>query len=287
MLPISVSIPTGLTFDVATWGDGDRLALCLHGFPESSYSWRFQGPVLAELGYRAWAPDQRGYSARARPGATRAYRLRYLIDDVAALIDASAARSVTLIGHDWGAMVAWWFAIRRTRPLERLVICNVPHPATFVANLGPRQLLRSWYAFAFQVPCLPEALLGAAHAAPVAAAIRRSSADPSRFPDDVLDVYRRKAAEPGALRAMLDWYRANFRGGLAEQFRLGVAPIDVPTLVVWGCKDVALGEETLRGLDRYVQDLTVHRLAEVSHWVQQEAPEAVNDVLRAWLSSTR
>ncbi|HTW84539.1 MAG TPA: alpha/beta hydrolase [Candidatus Sulfotelmatobacter sp.] len=275
----------GGRFEVETCGEGDRLALCLHGFPEHAISWRHQAPLLASLGYRVWMPNQRGYGNSARPAATSAYAMEHLLADVAGLIDASGARSVTLLGHDWGAMVAWVFAIRQVRPLERLVIMNVPHPATFRAALRTswRQKLRSSYVSFFHLPWLPESLLGLDRAEPIAQTFLLSSCDRSRFPRDVLEVYKRNAARPGALHAMLAWYRANVGGGgLAAQLRAGVPIVEVPTLVLWGTADVALGVETIAGLDRYVRDLTVRYLPGVSHWVQQEAPEAVNEKLAAF-----
>jgi pimeloyl-ACP methyl ester carboxylesterase len=275
----------GLDFEVETCGDGDRLALCLHGFPELAYSWRYQMPLLAELGYRVWAPNQRGYGNSSRPRATSAYALSHLLDDVASLIDASGARSVTLLGHDWGAIVAWFFAIRKLRPLERLVIMNVPHPLVFREALRKAaQRKRSWYVAAFQLPFLPELVLSRNGAEPIAQLILRSSRDRSRFGRDVLDVYRRAAAQPGALKAMIDWYRANIRGGgMRAQMRLGMPTIDVPTLMVWGESDAALGIETTYGTERYVRNLTLRTLPGVSHWVQQEAPEVVNVMLAAFL----
>ena len=283
----TIAVPAnGLTFEVEEWGAGDRLALCLHGFPEHAHSWRLQGPMLAEMGFRVWAPNQRGYGKTTRPRATSAYALTNLMEDVAALIDASGAKSVTLIAHDWGAIVAWWFAIRQLRPLERLVIMNVPHPVPFrdaYKNL-PEQRKKSRYVTYFQVPFVPEWYLGRDHAAPIARLIRGSACDKSRFPHDVLNVYRENAAQPGALRAMIDWYRANFRGGgIRAQARLGIPVIETPTLMIWGEVDVALCKETTYGTDRYVRDLTLRYLPGVSHWVQQEAPEIVNAMLRAFL----
>ncbi|GAC1416760.1 MAG: alpha/beta hydrolase [Candidatus Velthaea sp.] len=274
-----------LRFEVTASGEGARLALLLHGFPESAYSWRYQLPMLAQLGYRVWVPNQRGYGGSSRPPNVADYAIETLLEDVAALIDVSGATSVTLIGHDWGAVVAWLFATRRIRPLERLIIMNVPHPALFAERLrDPRQLLRSWYAAFFQIPRIPEAILGVNGAWPIANAIARSAQDRTRFPADVLDVYRRNAAQPGALRAMLNWYRAFGRGGgFARQCRLGFPPIDVPTLMIWGERDVALTKATTYGTSRYVRDLTVRYLPGVSHWVQQEAPEIVNAMLGAFL----
>jgi epoxide hydrolase 4 len=281
------SVPAnGLRFHVASCGEGEALALCLHGFPESWFSWRFQLPLLARLGWRAWAPDLRGYGETSRPTHMRDYALEHLLDDVAGLIDASGARRVMLLAHDWGALVAWSFAMRRVRPLERLVILNVPHPAAAAAAFrSPRQWLRSWYALFFQVPRLPEWLLARRGGEAVGRAIARSACDRSRFPEEVLAVYRANAARPGAAKAMIDYYRALVRGGGARRQRaLGTPPIEVPTLMLWGVEDVALTLETTFGTDRYVHDLTLRYLPGVSHWAQQEAPEVVNALLEAWLA---
>ncbi len=274
-----------IQFHVASCGEGERLALCLHGFPETWFSWRHQMPLLAGLGYRVWAPDLRGDGESDRPLAMRDYAIEALMDDVANLIDASGARETFLLAHDWGAVIAWHFAMRRLRPLSHLAILNVPHPAPFARELRKlRQIRRSWYAAFFQIPWLPDRMLAARGGRAVGEAIRRSARDASRFPEEVLDVYRRAAAQPGATTAMLHYYRAFVRGGGARrQEALGFPRIDTPTLLVWGEEDVALTKETTFGTDAYVSDLTVRYLPGVSHWVQQEAPESVNAMLRAFV----
>ncbi len=147
----------GLEFEVLMAGGGDRLALLLHGFPEHAISWREQMEPLARLGYKVWAPNQRGYGRSSRPGRVEDYDIERLMEDVAGLIDAADAKETVLIGHDWGGVVAWCFASRKINPLKALVILNVPHPACYVRSMGrPGQLMRSWYAWAFQVPWLPE-----------------------------------------------------------------------------------------------------------------------------------
>jgi pimeloyl-ACP methyl ester carboxylesterase len=276
----------GLSFDVATCGEGGRLALCLHGFPECGYSWRYQLPLLARLGYRAWAPDLRGYGESSRPLGIAEYAIEKLMDDVAGLIDASHARSAILLAHDWGAVIAWYFAMRKLRPLERLVIMNVPHPGVLQRRFWrSRQLFRSWYVFFFQIPGLPERMLRARNYAAVADAFRGMAVDRRRFPDEVIDVYRKNAAHPGALTAMVNYYRALVRGGGARrQAALGFPVIDTPTLMIWGEQDRALGKETTFGTEAFVRDFTIRYLPGVSHWVQQEAPEAVNAMLEAWLT---
>jgi pimeloyl-ACP methyl ester carboxylesterase len=270
----------GLQFEVLEEGAGDRLALCLHGFPEHAVSWRRQMPVLAAMGYRVWAVNQRGYGRTTRPLRVGDYAIPHLMADVAALMDASGARSTVLIGHDWGAMVAWCFAAGQVRPLERLVIMNVPHPLCFRAALRhPRQMLRSWYTAFFQVPVLPDRLLAAGNGA----AVRRMFAGLD-LPPEVMATYTRQIAEPGAATAMLNWYRAARRPGPGMPDLTRV--IETPTMVVWGEDDVALDLICLEGTERYVRDLAVHRLPGVSHWVQQDAPDAVNRLLRGFLASS-
>ena len=274
----------GQRFHVAAVGEGDRLALCLHGFPECWYSWRLQMPLLARLGYRVWAPDLRGYGLSSRPTEIRDYAIERLMDDVAGLIDASGATSTTLIAHDWGGLIAWFFATRRLRPLDRLVVMNIPHVGAARGNMSWRQRRRSWYALFFQIPGLPERMFGA-DARRIGRMFQRTSARPDAFTPEDVEVYRENAALPGATKAMIHYYRALVRGGgMRRQMALGFPVIDVPTLLLWGTEDVALGVELTRGTDRFVSDLTVRYLPGVGHWVQQEAPAEVNEMLEAWLA---
>jgi epoxide hydrolase 4 len=275
----------GLRFHVATCGEGDRLALFLHGFPECWYSWRYQLPLLASLGYRAWAPDLRGYGDTTWLPSVRDYAIENLMEDVAQLIDAAKPSSTVLIAHDWGGIIAWYFALRRLRPLERLVIMNLPHPGVMDRVIRTaRQMRRSWYAVFFQLPWLPEKLMAAQGYRAIGEAFRGMAIDKSRFPDEVLQVYRDNAARPGALTAMLHYYRAFGRGGgVSRQRRLGFPKIDTPTLMIWGEEDSALGKETTYGTEEFVSNLTIRYLPRVSHWVQQEAPEKVNEILADWL----
>ena len=274
-----------LRFHVASCGQGERLALCLHGFPESWYSWRYQMPLLADEGYQVWAPDLRGYGESDRPERVADYGIETLMQDVAGLIDASGARSTLLVGHDWGGIIAWLFAARKIRALEGLVIMNVPHPGCFRQALRiPRQLLRSWYTLFFQLPWLPEKLLTARGGRLVGQAFQRSAVHKERFGEEVQSVYRHNATRPGAMRAMLNYYRAMGRGGGdRRQRRLGYPVIETPSLMIWGEQDIALGVELTRFTERYVRDLTLRYLPDASHWVQQDDPEAVNQILRAWL----
>jgi pimeloyl-ACP methyl ester carboxylesterase len=273
----------GIEFEVATIGTGDRLALCLHGFPEHAYSWRFQMPLLARLGYRVWAPNLRGYGKSSTPLGVAAYKTPTLVEDVLALIAASGASETVLIAHDWGAVLAWTIGMEHPDRIARLVIMNVPHPARFGAELWRTgQFLRSWYMFFFQLPRLPEYLLGRAGAKAIGNAFRANTKHPERFPDSDVDVYRQNALRPGGLTAMINWYRALMRfGGLR---RRDFPMIETPTLFLWGDADFALDVRTALGTEQYVRNLTFRRLDGISHWVQQEAPEAVNAMLEAWLT---
>lgn len=278
----------GLRFELAecmprNGESGDRLALMLHGFPELNYSWRHQMPLLAERGWRVWAPNMRGYGASSRPDGNKSYRVNRLVEDVAALIDASGARETMLIAHDWGALVAWNFAIRQIRPLSRLVIMNVPHPKCAEREIRHwYQLKKSWYIFFFQLPFLPELLMTAKGARAVKGAFYDSAGDKSRFPREVLQTYADAALRPGAMTAMLNYYRALLRN--PDIRRIGEGRVEIPTLVIWGEDDLAIDIRCTDGMEQWVPDLELHRLPGVSHWVQQDAPEKVNAILDSWLA---
>ena len=265
-------------------GEGDAVALFLHGFPEARISWRHQLPALAALGWRAVAPDLRGYGDSSRPRDRDAYAIRHLVEDAAALFDALGAKRRLLIGHDWGAAIAWAFTIRHARPLEGLIVMNVPHPTVFrrVLSTSWRQKARSWYIAFFQLPWLPEKALTARGARAVERAFTGMARNPDAFPPEVLAHYRENALVPGAATAMINYYRANVRS-LGQSGR--VPPVQVPTLMIWGEQDTALGLELTEGYDGLVNDFTLVRLPDASHWVQQDAPDAVNAAMAHWLAA--
>lgn len=273
----------GIEFEVATLGSGERLALCLHGFPEHAYSWRFQMKLLARLGYRVWAPNLRGYGNSTAPEGVAAYKLSTLVDDVLGLITASGAAETLLMAHDWGGILAWQIGMFHAAAIDRLVIMNVPHPGR-VKDVFWRsgQFLKSWYMFVFQIPALPEAMLRRNGGKAIAQIFRNNVRRKENFTDADLAVYQDNAMRPGGLTAMVNWYRALFRfGGLP---RANFPMIETPTLFLWGDADFALSVQTALGTEAYVSNLTFRRLDRVSHWVQQEAPEAVNAMLEAWLT---
>lgn len=278
----------GLRFELAVAGpaNSDKLAICLHGFPELAYSWRFQMPTLAAKGWRVWAPNMRGYGESEKPAGVGNYALNHLIQDVAALIDAAKAenpaREVMLVAHDWGAIVAWHFAIHMPRPIKRLVIMNVPHPKVAEREIfKSRQFWKSWYIFFFQLPWLPEFVLKRGGGKRIRQAFSKMALDQTNFGDADLDVYAGAALRTGSMTAMVNYYRALLRTPDVKQ--TGEARVIIPTLMIWGEADTALNIHCTEGTEEWVPRLTLKRLPGVSHWVQQEAPEKVNAILADWL----
>jgi epoxide hydrolase 4 len=270
----------GVRLHVATCGTGQPVLL-LHGFPEFWYSWRRQLPVLADAGLQAVAPDMRGYNLSDRPKGRRAYTISALVADVAALARRYGA-PVSVVGHDWGGVVAWAFAGRHPELLQRLVIINAPHPDLYLRSLRrPPQMLMSWYVGVFQIPLLPELALRARDHALVRRMFRAAAARPHAFSEEEIDTYVRAIARPGALTAALNYYRAARIESELEQARR--ARVEAETMVIWGEKDTALDVVQLDGLERVAPRLRVHRLPDVGHWVQSEAPETVNRLLVEFL----
>ncbi len=274
----------GLDFACDVAGEGDDVALCLHGFPESRFSWRFQLPFLAAQGWRAVAPDLRGYGQSSRPTPTyagkAAYHIDHLVDDVVGMFEALKPRRKLLVAHDWGAVIAWVVAMRRAVDLDGLIVMNVPHPTVFgdlISHHRP-QKLKSWYVAFFQLPWLPEFLLRQNRADGIAKAFLNMAIDKGAFPPHVLEEYRKNALIPGALTAMINYYRANLK--ILEETS---PPIDVPTLMLWGEEDTALDIKLTEGYGPHVKDFTLVRFPNVSHWVQQEAPVPVNTAMLEWL----
>jgi len=275
----------GLRFEVDMCGDqsSKKLAICLHGFPEHSVSWRNQLPMLAALSYKTWAPNMRGYGNSSMPPDKKDYAIEKLLADVAALIDAAECDETILLAHDWGAVIAWYFAIREVRPLSKLVVCNVPHPAAAAENAGWSQLKKSWYILFFQIPGLPEWLISQRGPA-VGQAIQDSSSRPEMYSSDVLALYSQNAVRSGGLKAMINYYRQLiFGGGAKRQKDLGFPIIQTPTLMCWGEDDLALTKETTYGTDKWVEDFTIRYLPRISHWVQQDAPVEVNAMIKAFI----
>ncbi len=267
----------GVRFHYVEAGSG-QLVLLLHGFPEFWYSWRYQIPALAER-FHVVAPDMRGYNETSKPRT--GYDMKTLVADVAALVAALGYDRVRLAGHDWGGAVAWATAARHPDLVERLSILNAPHPTAMARALrsSPRQLMRSWYMFVFQIRGLAEWTLRRDNFARLERRIRADMAHPERMSDEDAARFRTAISKPGALESALEYYRAAFRAARQEGFRAHEQIVRVPTQVIWGERDTALGVELLDDLDRWVPAVEIHRIASASHWVQQDEPELVTDFM--------
>lgn len=259
----------GLVFDAVADGPADgRPVVLLHGFPQTSHSWRHVMPALAGAGMRVVAPDQRGYSAGARPTDTSAYAMTHLVDDVIGMLDALGAEQADVVGHDWGAAVAWQVAGRHPERVRTLTAVSVPHPAAFVEALrtDEDQQQRSQYMRFFQQVGVAEDALLADNAAALRAVFG---------PVQDVDRYVAHMQQPGALTAALGWYRAQ---DLADVEAAG--PTTVPTLYVWSDNDIALGPVGAHATAAHVTGpYRFEVLHGVSHWVPDEAP----DELSTWL----
>ena len=276
----------GLRFEVATHGEGDRLALLLHGFPECAHSYRYQIPLLVRLGYRVWAPNLRGYGKSDKPRGRSAYAIDALERDVTDLIEASGASTVTLIGHDWGGAIAWHYGAYGSRPLERLVVMNCPHPACMQRELRHLpQLKRSWYMFFFQLPWLPEQLIRRDDFALFDQMGRGWAVHKENIRPEDVEALRANAREPGALTSMLNYYRA-IPWSAVQLRRHGPRKVRVPTLLIWGERDQALGRELTVGTEQFAPNLTMRFLPDASHWVQQDDPVGVNAALEGFLGGS-
>ena len=261
--------------------DGDPV-LFLHGFPEFWYGWHRQIPAFARAGYRVIVPDQRGYHRSEKPPDVDAYRLPELVEDAHGLIDATGREAINVVGHDWGAAVAWELAARHPDRVRRLGILNVPHPRVMHETVWSdlRQAARSWYALFFQLPVLPEQLLGAGNARGLSQLMRRSSR-PNTFSGDDLAIYRHAWQQPGAIRGMLHWYRAALRNHALRT--VPADPIEPPTLIIWGRKDVALLPEMAQKSANRCRDGRLVMIDDATHWVQHDAAERVNTLLLDFL----
>ncbi|MFP4008130.1 MAG: alpha/beta fold hydrolase [Spirulinaceae cyanobacterium] len=273
----------GLDFHYVTEGEGE-LMLFLHGFPEFWYSWRHQIPEFADA-YKVVALDLRGYNESDKPQEVEAYRMAELMRDVAGVIRGLGYERCILVGHDWGGAIAWSFAYEHPEMVKQLIIMNLPHPAIFSESLrqNPQQLLRSWYVFFFQVPLLPELLFQLFDYEAIASAFQNMAVDKTAFTQADLNAYKDAAAKRGALTAMINYYRNIFESITRSR---SWPVLDIPTLMIWGEEDAALGKELTYGTEVYVKNFRIKYIPHCSHWVQQEQPQLVNQYMREFLNET-
>ena len=255
--------------------DGPVIVL-LHGFPEFWYGWRRQIEPLAAAGFRVIVPDQRGYNVSGKPDGVSAYALTELVSDVIAIADQLGRQKIFLAGHDWGAAVAWSTALVHPQRIAKLAVLNVPHPSVMRKFLStrPRQLLRSWYMFFFQLPWLPEAVFSAFNFRIGSRALLRFSR-PGTFSEEDLAQYRAAWSQPGALTGMINWYRALFRTRVKFPDKI----VRVPTRILWGERDAFLLAEMARESLRYCTNAELFTFANATHWLQHEEPARVSELL--------
>lgn len=271
----------GIRLHYVTRGTG-KLILMLHGFPEFWYSWRHQIDEFSQ-DYHTVALDLRGYNDSDKPDGVAKYRMSELIADIRGVISGLGYEDCILLAHDWGGAIAWNFAYAYPEMVEKLIVLNIPHPAKFARGLQtPQQLLKSWYVFAFQIPWLPEFVFQLNNYQAIAEAFTGMAIDKTAFSQEDLNAYREAAAKPGALTAMINYYRCIFPS-LFQGDRQSWGVLDVPTLTIWGEKDTALGKELTYGTEAYVRDWQIKYIPNCSHWVQQEQPAVVNMYIKEFL----
>lgn len=269
----------GLVFDVRDEGPADGpVVVLLHGFPQRNSSWDSIIERLTAQGYRCLAPNQRGYSPGARPSRRRDYRIPELVADVGALIDASGAERVHVVGHDWGAAVAWGVAAEMPERLATVTPVSVPHPAAFLKAIATsRQGLASWYMYFFQLPWLPELLLTRGRGALAKASLTRMGQSEAAAERDVTAML-----EPGALTAGINWYR----GMPLMDPRTTGGKITVPTMFVWSDEDPALLAKGAYDTERYVAgEYRFEVMSGASHWIPEERPDELAGLLLDWFAA--
>jgi pimeloyl-ACP methyl ester carboxylesterase len=265
-------------------GEGPLVVL-LHGFPERWFSWEPQLRALAAAGYRAVAPDLRGYGDSDRPAA--GYDVDTLSADIAGLIEALGETRATVVGHDWGGALTWCIAERYPARVQRFAVLNCPHPWV-LRNVGlfgsRRQFARSWYILFFGLPGLPERQLSRDHAAAIPQIFRGGAFDRTRFTDALIQPYRDSIRGPDDVTPMLAYYRAALRGALRPI--APPRPIDAPGLLLWAEEDPALGTELISPHLAFARSLRVERIPRCGHFVQIERPDEVSARLLRWLADT-
>jgi epoxide hydrolase 4 len=274
----------GIHLHIAEAGstDGDLLFL-LHGFPEFWYGWRNHIGRFAAAGFRVVVPDQRGYNVSDKPKGVAAYDLDHACADVVGLADGFGRKTFSIVGHDWGAAVGWWTATRYADRIERLAALNAPHPAVWCEAMrnNPMQRRKSWYVRFFGIRYLPELLLRQRNFLALAQSFK-DVIQPEAFTPNDLSRYRAAWSQPGALTAMINWYRALLRKQMppSEQLR-----VRVPTLVIWGAQDVFVERELADASARLCDNARVAYLEGSTHWVQHDEPKRVGDLLLEFLKA--
>jgi pimeloyl-ACP methyl ester carboxylesterase len=271
----------GVTLHTVEAGDttGDCI-IFLHGFPECWYGWKNQFSFFTQKGFRVVVPDQRGYNLSSKPTGVRAYSLPYLVGDIVALIHQLGNRKVVLVGHDWGGVVAWHLALHHPDLVRHLIIINMPHPAVFRQTLKTKfsQMVRSSYVAFFQLPLVPEWVCRAFDFAMLWRSMRRT-ANRGAFSSLDMATYKKAWRQPGALTAMLNWYRAYKYNRLSTSAR-----IQLPVLLLWGKKDRFLLSRMAQDSIRKCAHGKLVMVDDATHWIHHEHPHLVNTLIHDFIT---
>lgn len=275
----------GVNLHYAYAGEGADLVVLLHGFPEFWYSWRHQLAGLSDE-YTVVAPDLRGYNLSDKPVKISDYKIDKIVDDVTGLIGHLGRERAAVIGHDWGAAVAWSLARKHPEYVWKLGALQVPPPDIWRKNLTFRQALASWYMLFFQIPELPEWLMKRNDYEFLVKGLKGTAFEKGTFNDDDIAEFKKSWSEPGALTGAINYYRANVWRLFSPQTDGKAAEkIKVPTVFIYGEKDRFIMPETVKGVGEAVDaHYEEFHIPEAGHWVQQEAAETVTEILRDFLA---
>ncbi len=272
----------GIRLHYVEQGKGE-LVILLHGWPEFWYCWRKQIPELSKH-FHVVAPDLRGYNESDKPKGVDAYSIEKVTKDITELIKFLGYTKATIISHDWGGAVGWQLGMEHPEVVNKLIIMNSPHPSIMRKHLAenPKQKKRSWYMGFFQIPFLPEFLLGLDLKKFLTSTLRGLARNKNAFTDEDIMQYVEAMKKPGALTSSINWYRAAFRGRGKSGSK---KPVSVSTLIIWGENDKALGKELTYDMDKYFSSpFEIKYIPNCSHWVQNEYPELVNKYILDFLT---
>jgi pimeloyl-ACP methyl ester carboxylesterase len=265
-------------------GTGE-LVILLHGFPEFWYGWKNQIPVLAKK-YRVVAPDMRGYNLSDKPAAVSDYNMNLLAKDIAELVKALGEEKAIIVGHDWGAAVAWAVAALHPEVVKKLAILNVPHPSEMkraLMGFNFSQLRKSWYIFFFQLPFLPEMMIGSAKS--FRSTFQKMLMNKNAINEDDIQKYVEAYKNPETVKAAIAYYRAAFREMFSKS-KIRYPKIKAPVLMLWGEHDIALGKEMTYNTKNYCENsFEIIYDSTSGHFIQHDNPELVNSSLLHFFSS--
>lgn len=269
----------GIKLHVAKQGNGKKLVVLLHGWPEFWYTWRYQIPELAKH-FTVYAPDLRGFNLSDKPHGISNYKTDTVASDIAALVQQSGFKKALIVGHDWGGAVAWTFATMFPELTEKLVVCNCPHPKLMLDSFksNPSQLIKSWYIFMHQIPLLPEMIYQFTLPLFFKQFVRGWIYNKHNFSDDDLNEFVKAFKHEGALTGSINYYRAMLQ--TKPNLKIFDKKIQSPTLLIWGEGDKALGKELTYNTEKYIDAAyEVKYIPNCSHWTQNDCPELVNEFL--------